>query len=420
MKVFENITIDNIAFISQEDASDMKRIITLLCDYMTIYVYDSCGKLYGIITIGDFNRHSKESEYINANFLYVIEGNNLNQDIERIIKMHRTIQEIPVLNVDGKLLYVKKRVRHMINSFNFDWALCSNDFAKQFFNGYKRICYFQKSNKIQGLKKFIGLSVKIEQLNSIKECKSEDVLIIHQEYLGKDVKAYNIDEVYLTILSRTVVHNILIGGEKYFFFQTPIVGKCRKENQIYYSKEINSLAANKAELINIFGDYTDAIRYWTEHDYLKVNYCEINGSYLLENVQSCTYNVENNHRVTSGQPAEYLYTIYIVGTCIARGFGVSDNLTIPSLLQMKLNKEGITKYRVVNCGIGGGLNLYSDIRDFVNICKMNIKKNDIIIHLGYNCWELEKSRVEFDNYYELSWIFNRRIKKDALLTMHHI
>ena len=110
MKVFENITIDNIAFISQEDASDMKRIITLLCDYMTIYVNDSCGKLYGIITIGDFNRHSKESEYINANFLYVIEGNNLNQDIERIIKMHRTIQEIPVLNVDGKLLYVKKEL----------------------------------------------------------------------------------------------------------------------------------------------------------------------------------------------------------------------------------------------------------------------------------------------------------------------
>ena len=47
-------------------------------------------------------------------------------------------------------------------------------------------------------------------------------------------------------------------------------------------------------------------------------------------------------------------------------------------------------------GTGGGLNIYSDIRDFVNILKSDLKAGDVVLHLGYNCWE--KSKAEFENY----------------------
>jgi hypothetical protein len=382
---------------------------------MYIYVNGSNDKLYGIISIGDFKKYFRVNHHLNTNFLSVREGNHLEQDVDKIVQKNNRIQEIPVLDIEGRLLYVKKRKRHIVNDFNFDWTLCSAAFIEQFFEGSDHVCYLSQNEKIQGLREVMVPSIKMKQLNSIKECGAKDVLLVHNECLEESVRAYHIDEVYLTILSRTTVCNFMMNGIQYLFFQTPVEWKCRKENLVYYLQGMDDLAADTAELVNIFGDYADAIKYWTEHDYKNVMLCEANGRYLLEDVCSQTYHVQNNQRVTWNQPVEYSHTIYVLGTCIARGFGVSDDLTIPSMLQAYLNREGFTQYRVVNYGTGGGLNVYSDIRDFVNINRTDVKKNDIVIHLGYNCWEMEKSRVEFDHYYELSWLFNRRHKKRCFI-----
>lgn len=53
----------------------------------------------------------------------------------------------------------------------------------------------------------------------------------------------------------------------YYFFQLPVYYKCQKENQVYYRKELDALAGDIVELRKTFGDYDNAIRYWTEHDY---------------------------------------------------------------------------------------------------------------------------------------------------------
>lgn len=415
MAKFENIEISKIAYICYEDAFDLERLISLFCEHTYIYVYDSNDRLYSIITIGDFKKYSRASEYMNRNFLYVTEGDNLNRDIDRIVQ-EKNIKEIPVLNIEGKLLYIKRKIKNIIYSFNFDWTLCSNKIINQFFNGYKRICYFNKSEKVKGLQKLISSStIKMEQINSINDCKPEDVFIIHNEYLSGGIKAYNINEIYLNILSKTVVQNLLMHEVNYFFFQTPLDNKFKQENRIYYQQDLESLSADTAELINCFGDCTEDIKYITQHGYSKIDFCEVGGRYLLKDAHSDTYNVHNNQRVTLNQPIEYRHTIYVFGTCIARGYGVSDGSTISSLLQMQLNRNGFTKYRVVNYGTGGGLNTYSDIRDFVNICKTDIKEKDIVIHLGYNCWELDESNVKFDNYYELSELFNQKHEKRCFI-----
>ena len=87
-------------------------------------------------------------------------------------------------------------------------------------------------------------------------------------------------------------------------------------------------------------------------------------------------------------------------------------MTIPSILQEKLIKNSY-KYIVRNLGTGGGLNIYSDIRDFVNILKSDLKAGDVVLHLGYNCWE--KSKAEFENYFELSELFNRKHSQRCFL-----
>lgn len=51
--------------------------------------------------------------------------------------------------------------------------------------------------------------------------------------------------------------------------------------------------------------------------------------------------------MTFYQPDSYDHTIFVIGTCIARGFGVSDRMTIPSILQEKLIKTVINILSVI-------------------------------------------------------------------------
>lgn len=414
MSEFENAAVRDIAFISREEALDADKIVSLFCDYVYIYIYsapkgsDFRKKLYGVVSSGDFKKSPREC--INTNFLYVTDGDQVEEEVEQLSEQYRSIQEFPVLSADGELLYVKRKKRHIANCFIYDWSLCSLEFAEQFFEGIDRVCVLKNDEKVAGLRELAGSSIRIEQISTIKECGPRDVLLIHNECIDKRVKAFHIDEVYLTILSRTVVRDLLARGAGYFFFQTPVDWKLRAENHIYYSGSTERLTADAAELRALFGDSEEDIAYWTEGDYSKVDLCGEDGC-LLKNARSRTYNVADHQRITLGQPAEYSHVIYVFGTCIARGFGVSDGSTIPSFLQRKLIQMGYANYKVVNCGLGGGLGSYSDIRDFTKIHRTGAKKGDIVIHLGYNCWELEKSKVEFDHYFELSWIFNRRHKK---------
>lgn len=131
---------------------------------------------------------------------------------------------------------------------------------------------------------------------------------------------------------------------------------------------------------------------------------------MLGNCTSETYNVKDNHRIVIGNPRSWEKTIYIFGTCIVRGYAAEDKHTIPSLLQGILHDNGIKDIRIVNFGGGGGLDNYSDIRDFMNILSTDMKKNDIVIHIGYNVWDVHDRFIkylQFEKKYELSQLFNK-------------
>lgn len=88
-----------------------------------------------------------------------------------------------------------------------------------------------------------------------------------------------------------------------------------------------------------------------------IQYYEGNFARLKDTAGEYT-NVSQGMRRTTSQPEEYRNKIYIIGPCIVGGAFVSDDSTIPSILQEKLNQSYPNVYKVENMGICGGPRSY--------------------------------------------------------------
>lgn len=127
-----------------------------------------------------------------------------------------------------------------------------------------------------------------------------------------------------------------------------------------------------------------------------------NGIYkTLEDCESDYYNVVGGMRVTLNQPTDYKNTVYIFGPCTARGALVSDENTIASILQEKLNTGGFS-YIVMNCGVGGGSDLENTYR---YVLSLPIKPGDIVILLEEGSF-LQEESIDNNMIFRLSDEFN--------------
>lgn len=385
---------------------------TLLSDNRYVYVVDNTDSLFGIISKGDYLYKFHSNNHVNKQYCFVKDDNNISESIALLTK-EKKMSEFPVLDADGKFLYVLREKKNIILSFDFDWTLCDTKDIDEFFSKFNHIYYISPGSKIAGLIDRISSQFNIDKIDDITLCEEGD-LVICEDFIGeKKCLWYNIDEIYLTILSTSTIRRLFASGVSYYFFQSPEHRKIRLENRIYLSQDIDSWS--KEDLALIYEDDIKDMQYWLNRDDKNILFDEIDGRYLPVDATSETYNVQNNERITDSQPENYVHTIWVIGTCIVRGFGCCDENTIPSILQRILSDHGYADYIVRNLGTGGGLNLYSDIRDFVNILRTDVSKGDIVLHLGHNCWELANSKVVFNEYYELSWIFNRRHERKCFL-----
>ena len=394
-----------LPIINLNTSFDIKLLEKLLSSCRYVYVESDDKSLIGIIGRDDLRYKYGQEDHINRNFIF------LNEDINTISEAHKLIgekksREVPVLNSSNQLLYAIGKRKNIINRFDFDWSLCDVDYVKDFFSKYENVYYFTYTNKIKGLVNKVFDFQEIKRIEDEVECRNKDLIICDSLFDNKGFTRHSINQIYLTILSRSIVRSLLLKRVKYYYFQSPIDYKIRKENKIYLNKKIDNWT--EEDLKPIYLDDEKDMEHWLLQDYKNIKFGEIDGRYLPLDAKSKTYNVRNNQRVTFYQPQYYKNTIWVIGTCIVRGFGVSDEMTIPSILQNKLNCSGYNQYIVRNLGTGGGLIDYSDIRDFVNIARTSVSKGDIVIHIGYNCWEMEGTKMDFEEYYELSWLFNRK------------
>lgn len=393
-------------------STDSTLLQALLSTHRYVYVENDAGNLYGIISRNDYRDKFHSNNHINTHYCFVKDDSNISETAALLTK-EKHVNEFPVLSDDGQLLYVLRKKKNIILTFDFDWTLCYTEDINNFFSKYSHIYYISLTTKISNLIDRISSSFDIDRIDDLSICQEDD-LVICEGYLGNNKCSWcSIDEIYLTILSVSAVRRLSANGIKYYFFQCPEHHKLRPENRVYLTTNINTWS--KEDLAPIYEDDVKDMQYLLNRDNKNISFGEINGRYLPLDATSETYNVRNNERVTVAQPQNYRHTIWVIGTCIVRGFSVCDENTIPSILQSKLNDNGYKDYIVRNLGTGGDLNLYSDIRDFVNILRTDVSEGDLVLHLGHNCWELMNSKVNFDEYYELSWLFNRKHNRRCFL-----
>lgn len=142
---------------------------------------------------------------------------------------------------------------------------------------------------------------------------------------------------------------------------------------------------------------------------------KIGNLYCHEDCRSEYINVVGGKRITVGQPENYSRTLHIYGRCGAFGYAVEDSENIPSLIQKKLNENGLADIRVVNHGLWGGEDQLLDHNflfeaqkykegDIVLFYRFHFDKEIIRWLEKYGLW-YEEITEEWHTYPEARWCF---------------
>lgn len=169
-------------------------------------------------------------------------------------------------------------------------------------------------------------------------------------------------------------------GVHILYVQLPIYESIRgltqfeKERHKFWSFDQNKYREEMSKLKRIYGDDITPEYVLSVFDGGIV----VQGSKrkILLDFESKYQHIINGRRVTTGQPKQYLNTIYTHGACTWRGTGVEDSQTIASFLQANINLDFPNSYRVVNSAIGRGSSLCDD---YYHILEQQYQPNDIVM-----------------------------------------
>lgn len=78
------------------------------------------------------------------------------------------------------------------------------------------------------------------------------------------------------------------------------------------------------------------------------------GNIKHDDMRSTYLNIFNGQRNTTDTPEQYDNSVYLFGGCVVFGYATSDDLTVPSYLQRRINSILSSKWRVVNYATWGG------------------------------------------------------------------
>lgn len=167
--------------------------------------------------------------------------------------------------------------------------------------------------------------------------------------------------------------------------------------------DFNNISIQDAKLIHsLYND--DVSDEYIKQIYDGVKVFEQNGCHYLSDFTSQYVNIMNGHRLTPNQPDTFIDSVYIFGSCTARGTGVEDAMTIESFMQELCICQFANKYRVENCGVGCGYYLEDDFR---HIEETQIGSGDVVVILEpFKAWEILAIKKAEATYFDLSKDFN--------------
>ena len=126
---------------------------------------------------------------------------------------------------------------------------------------------------------------------------------------------------------------------------------------------------------------------WTPYLY-GGEYCD--NSDIADIHEGNEYNIVNHKRFTVAQPKKFIKRVLIYGPCTAFGNWGDDAETIASRLHSLFNENDM-QVKVINCGSNGGIGRfgeYSDINILYHILDSHFQSDDVVIHIGLNCWRV--------------------------------
>ena len=170
---------------------------------------------------------------------------------------------------------------------------------------------------------------------------------------------------------------------KYSFFERPNIQKIKNLDEIdkmFLEKEDSEVIKDKKLLDYLYSDNSECLEFINKISMNKIDFkTHNNGKYRI--LDDCNYgnlyNVENGYRKTCFIPnnAEQFNTIWFYGPCIIAGYFTSDSYTIPSQLQLLVNKEKLN-FKSINCSSGGGRD---HINDFERMINSKFASGDLVI-----------------------------------------
>lgn len=289
-----------------------------------------------------------------------------------------SVTDIPVLK-DGRIHSVAScRVNAEIN---FRWKYINQDVLDSFFARFPRIALSSLSEKLKDFYELYKNSVHLNILNEslVKHIDDYNVIITGCE--GSEEISPNvisISQLYLDLLSETVIRKFENKNISYFYFQRP------------FDKQILNIDKR-----------------WADHDGRLTVPGSVykNGYYQAKDYSSEECHIIDGQRFTIAAPSEFSNTIWCVGPCIVSGINVNDEETLESQLQAIVNSK-FNNIRVVNWGQHGmGSGRRSDINSFHKMLDAVYQEGDIVIHIGENSWSgLCTQRNE--QRYELADVLN--------------
>ena len=165
-----------------------------------------------------------------------------------------------------------------------------------------------------------------------------------------------------------------VGKEKVNFTYSPSAQR-RMELGLSFPKMYEDIDKYEDDLKEIFGElyskeYVEKIGKITQVIQKGDVYCH-------EDCTSEYINIIQGKRVTCYQPEKYKRTLHVYGRCGAFGYAVEDKFSLPSQIQLWLQKKGIDDIKVINHGLWGGSDEYID-HNFLQE-SIGMKEGDIVL-----------------------------------------
>lgn len=392
------VTCDELIRVLEERPSD------------AIYI-ERDGILRGLVVWGRIMRNCDEKNRrvpFNKKYTYVRPGESLRA--RQIFKDKATIHMLPVVSADGRLLGEYVRWDDLLGT-DYAELLCNDPYVLQSLKEHAQGAVLVKPAAHGGANRdkmfswwrrkleSIGIYPRVIQHWELKDCfdaaqycfvvdedESRGLMALNHglyhrkvpprfaimRYLHRmrQLASGRLNDVILKELQNDGVFILFFDFEENSNqFLASLNEKIRKRNEVYGIRDFRLHESLKES----FFDEVYCEAYAAQHFPLGISSHTQSGIPYFSDAETEFVHMKNGERLTVNQPEKFDRCIYLYGACNVTGLYVSDQYTLPSMLQDKMNQAGIP-CKVVNRGFPG--------RSYFNAERLQskaFKRGDIIV-----------------------------------------